>query len=118
MQQRSYALLKAGGRLIATNQPVSAEEADQHQVTATFIHVHATRHDLNRLKPFFEQEKLRVDIARTYSLEEAAVAWQDLSRNLPGSSPIETERARITAPRTHGKIVLEVEPTAFSSPRR
>ena len=108
VQQRSYGLLKAGGRLIATNQPVSAEEAARHQVTATFIHVHTARHDLNRLKPLFEQEKLRVDIARTYPLEAAPVAWQDLARNLLGSSPVEAEQTRITAPKTHGKIILEM----------
>lgn len=108
VQQRSYGLLKAGGRLIATNQPVSAEEAAKHQVMAAFIHVHAAQHDLNRLSSLFEQEKLHVDIARTYPLEAAAVAWQDLARNLPGSSSVEAERTRITAPKTHGKIVLEM----------
>ena len=108
VQQRSYALLKAGGRLIATNQSISAEEAAKHRVTAAFIHVHATQRGLDQLTPLFEQGKLSVDIARVYSLEEAAVAWQDLSRNLPDSSPVKIEQTRITAPKTHGKIVLEM----------
>ena len=108
VQQRSYAVLKAGGYLVATSQPPAAAEAAKHGV---MFQMQPSAADLLRVAQQLDAGTLRVDVARTYPLAQAAHAWADGARHsalsetaAPDSTPL--------APKTHGKIVLEVESDA------
>jgi NADPH:quinone reductase-like Zn-dependent oxidoreductase len=63
---------------------------------------------LGRIGRLLEEGTIRPDVATVYALQDAAEAWKDIARNLPGvhgTSPSEPGGARR---KTHGKIVLRV----------
>ena len=107
VQQRSYAVLKAGGYLVATSQPPSPEEAAKHAVHGVMFKMQASGADLALFTPLFSAGTLRVDLARTYPLEQAGLAWADSARHLPQRGAGATGPG-VPAPKTHGKIVLEM----------
>lgn len=78
-QQRSYAVLKPGGILIAISQPPSAEEAAKHRVRAMFFSTRSSPETLNQLTTEIEAGRLVPSVARTYPLSTAPQAWQDFS---------------------------------------
>jgi NADPH:quinone reductase-like Zn-dependent oxidoreductase len=90
-QRRSYGVLKPGGRLIATSQPPSEEEATKHKVQAKMMGMQASSTNLTKLTELLEAGKIKTTIAKTYPLEKAREAWSE-----------------IMAGHTRGKIVLEV----------
>ena len=107
-QQRSYPLLKAGGYLVATNQPPVPEEAAAHHVHASMLQVQPSAADLARIAQLLDAGTLRVDLARTYPLEQVGAAWQDSARHLPRRGPAPANSPAVAAPKTHGKIVLTI----------
>lgn len=90
-QRRSFAVLKPGGRLVATAQPPSAEEAANHKVEAKMMQMKAATSNLKQLAELLDAGSVKTTIAKTYSLAKAREAW-----------------AEIMSGRTRGKIVLEV----------
>jgi len=106
-QARSYAVLKPGSILVASNQLPSPDEAAKHQVRAAMVQVQASAADLTRFAQLFDAGQLRVDLARTYPLAQAGLAWLDMARHSPqlANAPLPP----VEAPKKHGKIVLTVE---------
>jgi NADPH:quinone reductase-like Zn-dependent oxidoreductase len=90
-QARSFAVLKRGGRLVATAQPPSEEEAAKHGVQAVMMGMRPATEGLAQLGELLEAGTLRTVVTRTYPLSQAREAWGEA---LSGH--------------TRGKIVLEV----------
>jgi NADPH:quinone reductase-like Zn-dependent oxidoreductase len=90
-QRRSFGVLKPGGRLIATAQPPSAEEAAKHKVEAQMMSMKASTTNLAQLSELLDAGKLKTIVAKTYPLAQARDAWTE-----------------IMSGHTRGKIVLEV----------
>lgn len=107
-QARSYQVLKPGGVLVTSNQPPSPDEAARHQVRAAMVQMQASADDLTHFAQLFDAGQLCVDLARTYPLAEAGLAWQDMVRHSPQRSPAAAAMPTGLPPKTHGKIVLEM----------
>jgi NADPH:quinone reductase-like Zn-dependent oxidoreductase len=76
-QARSFGVLKKGGRLISTVQPPSQDVAQKHGVRAAFFSMKPTSAGLIRLAELIDAGDLKVTVARTYPLADAAAAWRD-----------------------------------------
>jgi NADPH:quinone reductase-like Zn-dependent oxidoreductase len=98
VQQRSYGVLKAGGHLIALNHPPAPEEAAKYGVNATMFDLQPSAENLTYFATLLDAGTLKVDVARTYPLEQAAQALVASTQHGPAA----------TAPKIHGKIVLVV----------
>ena len=79
VQQRSYAVLKPGGYLVAIAQPPSPVEAQKRGVHALFFSTDSSIETLQKLTPLIEAGQLRPHVAKTYPLTSAAQAWQDIA---------------------------------------
>jgi NADPH:quinone reductase-like Zn-dependent oxidoreductase len=90
-QRRSFGVLKAGGRLVATAQPPSPEEAAKHKVEAKMMGMKASTANLTRLAELLDAGKIKTVVTKTYSLAQARDAWTE-----------------IMSGHTRGKIVLQV----------
>ena len=73
---RSYALLRRGGRLITLQAPPSAERAAQYQATAEFFVVVPDRAELNELAEMVDGDALQVTIAATFPLADGKAAFE------------------------------------------
>jgi NADPH:quinone reductase-like Zn-dependent oxidoreductase len=107
-QKRSFLVLKEGGHLVATTQPVSQEEAARHRVSGAMMRLAPSADMLGKIARLLEEGTIRPDVASVYALQDAAEAWKDIAGNLPavhGMSPSWPGAARR---RSHGKIVLHV----------
>jgi NADPH:quinone reductase-like Zn-dependent oxidoreductase len=90
-QRRSFGVLKAGGRLVATSQPASPEEAAKHKVEATMMQMKASTANLLKLAELLDAGKIKTVVTKTYPLAQAREAWTE-----------------IMSGHTRGKIVLQV----------
>jgi NADPH:quinone reductase-like Zn-dependent oxidoreductase len=90
-QARSFAVLKPGGRLVATSQPPPQDQAAQHKITATMMEMQASTQNLKQLANLLDAGVIRAVVSKTFPLAEAATAWRQM---LGGH--------------TRGKTVLEV----------
>ena len=107
-QKRSFLVLKEGGHLVATTQPVSQEEAARHRVSGAMMRLAPSADMLGKIARLLEEGTIQPDVASVYALQDAAEAWKDIAGNLPavhGMSPSGPGAARR---RSHGKIVLRV----------
>jgi NADPH:quinone reductase-like Zn-dependent oxidoreductase len=107
-QKRSFLVLKEGGHLVATTQPVSQEEGAKHRVSGAMMRLAPSADMLGKIARLLEEGTIRPDVASVYALQDAAEAWKDIAGNLPavhGMSPSGPGAARR---RSHGKIVLRV----------
>jgi NADPH:quinone reductase-like Zn-dependent oxidoreductase len=95
-QQRSFLVLKEGGYLVATTQPVSQDETARHHVSGAMMRLAPSADGLARIARQLEEGTIRPDVAIVYALGDAAQAWKDISAT------------GATRRRTHGKIVLRV----------
>jgi len=107
-QQRSFAVLKPGGYLVATSQPPSAEEAAKHGVHGVMFQMKPSAEDLARVARQLDAGTLKIDVARTYPLAQAGQAWADSTRHHPAPGGAPAAGPPVAAPKPHGKIVLEV----------
>jgi NADPH:quinone reductase-like Zn-dependent oxidoreductase len=101
-QERSFLVLKEGGHLVATTQPVSQEEAARHHVSGAMMRLAPSADGLGRIARLLEEGTIRPDVATVYALQDAAQAWKDIAGNRSPSGPGATRR------RPHGKLVLRV----------
>ncbi len=108
VQQRSYSVLRAGGYLVATNQPPAPADAARHGVHAAMFRMQTSAADLARFAQQFEAGTLRVDLGRTYPLAQAGLAWADGARHRPQRGAAPADGPSLAASKTHGKIVLEM----------
>jgi NADPH:quinone reductase-like Zn-dependent oxidoreductase len=81
VQQRSYAVLKPGGYLVAVAQPPSPVEAQKHGVHAMFFSTDSSIGTLRDVTAAIEAGELKPYVAKTYPLASAAQAWQDIATN-------------------------------------
>jgi NADPH:quinone reductase-like Zn-dependent oxidoreductase len=91
---RSFAVLRTGGRLITLQAPPSQEKAKELDVTATFFIVAPDRAELDELARLIDAGRLRVLVADTYSPNDGRAAFE--SGTAAGRRP--------------GKTVLVVRP--------
>ncbi|HLL90341.1 MAG TPA: NADP-dependent oxidoreductase [Tepidisphaeraceae bacterium] len=82
-QARSFAVLKAGGRLISTVQPPSPDEAARHRVSAMVMGMTPTAARLTRIGELVASGSVRVPIDRTFPLAQVADAWQHQQKARP-----------------------------------
>jgi NADPH:quinone reductase-like Zn-dependent oxidoreductase len=101
-QQRSFLVLKEGGHLVATTQPVSQEETAKHRVSGMMMRLAPSAAGLASIARLLEEGTIRPDVATVYPLQDAAQAWKDIAGNLSPGGPGAARR------RPHGKIVLRV----------
>jgi NADPH:quinone reductase-like Zn-dependent oxidoreductase len=91
-QKRSFLVLKEGGHLVATTQPVSQEETATHRVSGAMMRLPPSGDGLGRIARLLEKGTIRPDVATVYALQDAARAWKDVAAKR----------------RSHGKLVLRV----------
>ena len=77
---RSFAVLRRGGRLVALSEPPPAGKADEYGVTATFFIVEPNRDQLAKLAALVDgssaKGRLHVEIAQTYPLDQGREAFE------------------------------------------
>jgi len=101
-QKRSFLVLKEGGHLVATTQPVSQEETARHHVSGTMMRLAPSGDLLGRIARLLEEETIRPDVATVYALDAATQAWKEIAENLAPGGPGASRRL------PHGKVVLRV----------
>jgi NADPH:quinone reductase-like Zn-dependent oxidoreductase len=107
-QKRSFLVLKDGGHLVSATQPISQEEAARHRVSAVMMRLSPSGDVLDRIGRLLEEGTLRPDVATVYQLQDAAQAWKDIARNLPGVHGMSPSGPGVAKSNSHGKIVLRV----------
>jgi NADPH:quinone reductase-like Zn-dependent oxidoreductase len=81
--ERSYPLLRPGGRLVTLAAPPSTEQAEKYQATATFFIVTPDRNELLELAELLDCGALQATIAATFPLTDGRAAFEsgtDLNR--------------------------------------
>ena len=107
-QTRSFLVLKEGGHLVSTTQPVSPEETARHRVSGAMMRLAPSADVLGRIARLLEEKTIRPDIATVYPLQDAAQAWKDIAGNLPGVHGMSPGGPGTARRRSHGKLVLRV----------
>jgi NADPH:quinone reductase-like Zn-dependent oxidoreductase len=107
-QKRSFLVLKEGGHLVATTQPVPQEETARHHVSGMMMRLAPSADMLGRIVRLLEEGTIRPDVATAYALQDAAQAWKDIAGNLPGFHGMSFSGPGGARPKLHGKIVLHV----------
>ncbi len=107
-QKRSFLVLKEGGHLVSATQPVSQEETAKRHVSGAMMRLAPSGEMLGKIARLLEEETIRPDVAIVYSLQDAAHAWKDIARNLPGVHGMSPSGPGAVRSRSHGKIVLRV----------
>src|SRR5450432_3913268 len=108
VQNRSFLVLKEGGHLVATTQPVSPEETAKHRVSGEMMRLAPSGKVLGKIARLLEGGTIRPDVATVYPLPDAAQAWKDIAGNLPGVHGMSPGEAGAARRMSHGKIVLRV----------
>jgi NADPH:quinone reductase-like Zn-dependent oxidoreductase len=90
-QQRSFAVLKPGGRIVSIVGQPSAEEAARHSVQAVALYMQPSAEELDTLSALLDSGTIKATVTGTFPLSDAARAVQQSASG-----------------HTRGKIVLEV----------
>jgi len=72
--KRSFKVLKKGGIIVSMLEQPNSELTDRHDVKAIFQFTQADRERLTKLAQWVDQNNIRVNVDRTFSLAEAADA--------------------------------------------
>ena len=75
-QTRSFAVLKPGGRLIATSQPPDQQLASRHKVRATMMQMKPSIDRLKQLAELLDAGKVKTEVTKTFPLSQAKEAWE------------------------------------------
>ncbi|HMJ61598.1 MAG TPA: NADP-dependent oxidoreductase [Bryobacteraceae bacterium] len=87
VQQRSYAVVKQGGALVAINQPPSEEEAKNHHVKASMLVTETSTGSLRTVAAMIDAGTVKPFVGKVYPLSEVAQAWRDVqSKNIEGKT--------------------------------
>lgn len=73
---RSFGVLRPGGRLVTLSAPPPEGMAEEHDVRATFFIVVPDRGQLTRLAQYVDGDRLHVAIADTFTLQEGRAAFE------------------------------------------
>ncbi len=73
---RSFAVLRRGGRLVTLSAPPPAGRADEYGVMATFFIVTPNRDQLAELAALVDCGRLHLQIAETFPLENGREAFE------------------------------------------
>jgi NADPH:quinone reductase-like Zn-dependent oxidoreductase len=73
---RSFGVLRRGGRLVTLSAPPPEGKAEQYAVTATFFIVSPDRAQLTQLAKLVDDSQLHVAIAATFTLEHGREAFE------------------------------------------
>jgi NADPH:quinone reductase-like Zn-dependent oxidoreductase len=93
VQQRSYAVLKQGGALVAINQPPSEEEAKNHHVKASMLVTETSTGSLQAVAAMIDAGTIKPFVGKVYPLSEVAQAWRDVqSKNIEGKTVFAVSR--------------------------
>ncbi len=76
MLERSFGVLRRGGRLVTLSAPPPEGRADEFGVTATFFIVAPNRDQLDELAALVDGDRLHVAIAQTFRLDEGREAYE------------------------------------------
>lgn len=87
---RSFAVLRRGGRLVTLSAPPPADKADQYAVSASFFVVTPNRDQLMQLAALVDGGQLHVEIAGTFPLAQGREAFESGQRRnrRPGKTVI------------------------------
>ena len=85
---RSFGVLRRGGRLVTLSAPPPKDRAAEYGVTATFFIVSPNRSQLAELAALVDEGRLHVEIAQTFPLAEGRAAFESGAR--PGRRPGKT----------------------------
>jgi NADPH:quinone reductase-like Zn-dependent oxidoreductase len=77
VQNRSYAVLKQGGTLVAINQPPSEEEAGKHHVKASFLVTDTSTASRQKVAAMIDDGTIKPFVGKVYPLANVAQAWRD-----------------------------------------
>jgi NADPH:quinone reductase-like Zn-dependent oxidoreductase len=77
VQQRSYAVLKPGGSLVAITQPPSPEEAAKHHVNASMLVTEVSSAGLQTVASMIDAGEIEMRVAKVYPLSSVAQAWSE-----------------------------------------
>jgi NADPH:quinone reductase-like Zn-dependent oxidoreductase len=80
---RSFGVLRSGGRLVTLSAPPPPGKADEYGVTAVFFIVTADRAQLAELAALVDGKRLRVEIAQTFPLGRGREAFESGRRSGP-----------------------------------
>jgi alcohol dehydrogenase len=72
--KRSFKVLKKGGIIISMLEQPNSELMNQYNVKAIFLFIQADRQRLTKLAEWVDQNNIRVNVDRTFSLDEAGKA--------------------------------------------
>jgi NADPH:quinone reductase-like Zn-dependent oxidoreductase len=87
VQQRSYAVLKPGGSLVAINQPPSEEEANNHHVKASMLVTETSTGSLQTVAAMIDAGVIKPFVGKVYPLSDVAQAWREVqSKNFEGKT--------------------------------
>jgi NADPH:quinone reductase-like Zn-dependent oxidoreductase len=75
--ERSYAVLKRGGVLVAITQPPSEQEAAKHQVKASMLVTESNAASLKKLAELVDSGAIKPCVGKVLSLSEVANGWRD-----------------------------------------
>lgn len=99
-QEKSYNVLKKGGRLVSITGPIIENLAKEHEVSGISMAVKQSGDDLRQITKLIESGKVKTLVGAEYELKEAAKAWKAMLGVNPAPQRI-----------TQGKIVLKVNNT-------
>ena len=76
-QEKSFAVLKPGGVLIAVSQPPSQDQADRYKVRAVMMNTESSAGSLELLRSKIDGGEVKPFVGRTYPLRDIAKAWKE-----------------------------------------
>ncbi|MCD8185146.1 MAG: NADP-dependent oxidoreductase [Rikenellaceae bacterium] len=77
-QERSFGVLKQGGRLVSTTTPIRQELADRYGVTGIQMVIQQSGRDLQQISQLIGSGEVKTDVQVVYPLREAAKAWRQM----------------------------------------
>lgn len=98
VQEKSYKVLKKGGRLVSITGPIIEDLAKEHDVSGVFMVIKQSGEDLRKVTKLIESGEVKTDVALTFDLKDAAKAWEIVLGTNPSLLKV-----------AHGKIVLSMD---------
>lgn len=96
IEEKSYSVLKKGGRLVSTIGLSRQDIAKQKGIEAIAMGIEQSAIDLNSITELIKAGKVKTDIGISYPLKDVVTAWKALAGDKSVEHP------------SHGKIVLEI----------